>query len=402
MLCNDDGFSFYWPNKKSPHLQDENGRKYFLAPSMNVPYIIPGASDSDTEFQDDSFADEYGNLPPLLPPDLVDSSTDDEAKKVKNAGGDPRPKEKKPIQKEAEKKPKRRKQIVKLRLAGDCKHNEFTHFPKDPNCKICQECKTQRAPCRVKKEKNPDSLPDPKEFGDVLTADHGFIGDENEDEEEDRTFCGIQDGATAWLQGYPAESKDSEKTEEAFRRFLGPNVKAKYVYTDNASEFEKSLKKMGILHDPSSPYRSETNGVAERAVRKIKEGTGCTRIQAGLSVKWWGLAMKCFCFLRNIVDALQDGKTPWERRFGAPFDGPIWPCGAYVKYKPYSPTDKARLEFGDKLLPGIFVGYEQRAGGGWSRNLLIIDWEQMDTADRKSQVHTRTVHYKEVFVQKDQ
>ena len=30
-------------------------------------------------------------------------------------------------------------------------------------------------------------------------------------------------------------------------------------------------------------------------------------------------------YLRNVTDLLSDGKTPYERRFGQPFKGPIIP-----------------------------------------------------------------------------
>ena len=35
--------------------------------------------------------------------------------------------------------------------------------------------------------------------------------------------------------------------------------------------------------------------------------------------------MECYCYLRNIQDRLSDAKTPYERRFGEPFKGPIVP-----------------------------------------------------------------------------
>ena len=37
--------------------------------------------------------------------------------------------------------------------------------------------------------------------------------------------------------------------------------------------------------------------------------------------KWWSASMECCCYLRNIQDLLSDGGTPYERRFGVPFNG---------------------------------------------------------------------------------
>ena len=58
------------------------------------------------------------------------------------------------------------------------------------------------------------------------------------------------------------------------------------------------------------------NGIAERAVRRVKEGTSAVLLQSGLDEKWWADSMECYTYLRNIQDLLSDGKTPYERRFG--------------------------------------------------------------------------------------
>ena len=46
--------------------------------------------------------------------------------------------------------------------------------------------------------------------------------------------------------------------------------------------------------------------------------------------------MECFFHFRNIQGLLSDGKTPHERRFGEPFNGPAIPFGAMVEYHPNS------------------------------------------------------------------
>ena len=42
--------------------------------------------------------------------------------------------------------------------------------------------------------------------------------------------------------------------------------------------------------------------------------------------------MEGYCYLRNTQDLLSDGKTPYERRFGEPFEGSTIPFGAMVEY----------------------------------------------------------------------
>ena len=69
-------------------------------------------------------------------------------------------------------------------------------------------------------------------------------------------------------------------------------------------------------HSPTKlRNKSETNGIAERAVRRVKEGTSAVLLQTGLDENWWADSMECFSFLRNVQDLLSDGKTPFERRF---------------------------------------------------------------------------------------
>ena len=78
-------------------------------------------------------------------------------------------------------------------------------------------------------------------------------------------------------------------------------------------------------------HRSETNGIAERAVRRVNEGTSAVLLQSGLDENWWANSMECYTHLRNIQDLLSDGKTPHKRRFGMPFNGPVTPFGAVVE-----------------------------------------------------------------------
>ena len=82
--------------------------------------------------------------------------------------------------------------------------------------------------------------------------------------------------------------------------------------------------------------------------------------------------MQCFCYLRNVQDLLADGRTPYERRLGEPFYGPTIPFGAVVAYNPISARDESMLhQFGKKVSPGIFLGYELIAGGFWKGDILI-------------------------------
>ena len=70
-------------------------------------------------------------------------------------------------------------------------------------------------------------------------------------------------------------------------KFLEPTRKPKVSYTDNSLELGKSCEELSWNPCTSTPYRSETNGIAERAVRRVKEGTSAVLFQSGLNESWW-------------------------------------------------------------------------------------------------------------------
>ena len=157
----------------------------------------------------------------------------------------------------------------------------------------------------------------------------------------------VQDLATQWLQSYPCKTKTSQETLKSPMKFLEPTRKQNVIYTDTSLDFGKSFEELSWNHCTSTPHRSETNVIAERAVRRVKEGTSAVLLQSGLDKEWWADSMECYCYLGNIQDLLSDVKTPYERRFGMPFDGPVIPIGAMVERHPISAKDQSGLhQFG--------------------------------------------------------
>ena len=172
-----------------------------------------------------------------------------------------------------------------------------------------------------------------------------------------------QDLLTQWIQAYPCRTKTSQETQRSLQKFLEPERKPKVIYTDNSLEFGKACEDLSWNHCTSTPHRSETNGIAERAVRRVKEGTSAVLLQSGLNESWWADSMECCTYLRNVTDLLSDGRTPYERRFGQPSKGPIIPFGSLVEYPPFIAKDQSRIhQFGKKVLPGLFLGYALYAG----------------------------------------
>ena len=210
-------------------------------------------------------------------------------------------------------------------------------------------------------------MPTATQFAHSITLDHIVLRKEEDSaRRRERFSCVVLDIFTRWLQSYAAESKDAESTRMSLERFLGPQVEPQHIYSDNAPEIIKAVEDKGWSgrHDTSTPNRPATNGIAEHAVRQCKEGTSAVLLQGGFQPTWWADAMSYYTFVHNIADKLSDGKTPYEKRFGVKFSGPLYPFGCEITYKPSSPVVKQQMHpLGSKVLRGVFLGYKQRMGG---------------------------------------
>ena len=279
------------------------------------------------------------------------------------------------------------------------KHSVYIHFPKDRNCEICQKTRITWAPCR---RRNGGAVPRAENFGDLITADHKVLSENCESRNNHRYAVVVQDSATQWIQSYPCKTKKLlKKTQRSLQKFLRPNGKPKVIYTDNSLEFGKACEELSWNHCTSTPHRSETNGIAERAVRRVKEGTSAVLLQSGLDENWWTDSMECYTYLRNIQDHLSDGKTPYERRFGQPFKGPIIPFGSLVEYHPITAKDQSRIhQFGKKVFPGWFLGYALYGGRIWKGDVLVADLEELETMDA-SEIYSIRLNAKVVIFHKE-
>ena len=125
----------------------------------------------------------------------------------------------------------------------------------------------------------------------------------------------VQDLATQWIQSYPCKTKTSQETQKGLQKFLEPNTKPKVSYADNSLEFGKACEDLSWNHCTSTPHRSETNWIAERGVRRVKEGTSAVLLQSGLNENWWADSMECYTYLRNVQDLSSDGKNSIRETF---------------------------------------------------------------------------------------
>ena len=94
-------------------------------------------------------------------------------------------------------------------------------------------------------------------------------------------------------------------------------------------------------------------------------------------------------------------KTPYERRFGQPFKGPIIPFGSLVEYHPRTAKDQSRIhQFGKKVLPRLFLGYALYAVRIWKGDVLVADLEEEFETMDASEIYSKRLNAKEVIFPK--
>ena len=156
------------------------------------------------------------------------------------------------------------------------KHCTYTHFPKDRNCDICLRTKITRVPCRTRDE---GSTPRAEKFGDLITADHKV----SMKEVNPRTTIGtLSCYKISPLSGYNlirARTRIRRRRRRVYENFWSRH-KSQKLFSDNSLEFGKSCEELSWNHRTSTPYRSETNGIAERAIRRVEEGTSAVLLQS--------------------------------------------------------------------------------------------------------------------------
>ena len=241
-----------------------------------------------------------------------------------------------------------------------------------------------------------------KMFGDLIIADHKVLGDNCDSWNNHRFAVVVQDLATQWIQAYPCKNKTSQETQRSSQKFLEPDRKPEVIYIDNSLEFGRTCADIPWNHCTSTPHRSETNGIAERAVRRLKEGRHlCCIVAIRYEWKLVGRFMESYTLSANVTDFLSDGKTPYERRSGQPFNGPIIPFGSLVEYHPITAKDQSRIhQFGKKVLSGLFLGYTLYAEGIWQGDVLVGDLAELETMDA-SEIYSKRLNAKEVIFPKE-
>ena len=63
--------------------------------------------------------------------------------------------------------------------------------------------------------------------------------------------------------------------------------------------------------------------------------------------------------------------------------------------------DQSRIhQFGEKVLPALFLGYAVYVGGLWKGDVLVADLEELETMDA-SEIYSKRLNAKEVIFPKE-
>ena len=337
-LCDENGYSYEWINGQKPHLI-KNGIRIICNTENFVPIVVPGLSSSSsgssstskTPSRQESHSSSSSSASSSSPTvseiqirereDVINSDTSpvQVSTSVDDRSGQPDETQANKIQKPKKKEETTiergnpldseipewlqefRENLVddEIPVHGDShassshevsleptfkrredlgKHSVYTHFPKDRNCEICKRTKITRAPCR---RRNGEAVPRAEQFGDLITADHKVLSENCESRNNNRYAVVVQDLATQWIQAYPCKTKTSQETQRSLQKFLEPERNPKVIYTDNSLEFGIACEDLSWNHCTSTPHRSETDGIAERAVRRVKGRHLCCIVAIG-------------------------------------------------------------------------------------------------------------------------
>ena len=413
-LCEDHGFSYHWTGGQKPHLT-KNGKTINCKKANYVPFVVPGLSTSsstssslawstsssqDTVINTENPATERSEImseesrgnPSCGSAETENTNKNEDDEELRSellqdvlewlqdfkenlVDKSAQPHQYFPSSSHELLMEPRSKVVP---CSG--KRSVCTHFPKDRNCDIC--LRTKKIQGLLAEDVLVQSCP----------VNHEIIID---------TLSWYK----IWqLSGYnPTRRKTntSQETQKSLQKFLEPTRKPKVICTDNSLEFGKYCEEFSWNHCTSTPHRSETNGIAERAVHRVKKETSAVLLQSGLDEKWWADSMECYCYLRKNQDLLSDRKTPYERRFGMPFDGPVIPFGAMVEHHPISAKDLKRLhQTGPEVLSGIFLGCVLYAMRIWKGDIMVTDIEELEPMDA-SELHGKRLNAKEVLAHMD-
>ena len=242
--------------------------------------------------------------------------------------------------------------------------HDILHLPKDKKCAVCQEAKQDALPAR--RVKGPHVMTDGKpseKFGDRIHGDHIIVAKNRLSSEKKgingETVCLVLcDDFTKAICAYPSNSKSTENCIHAVNKFIGSRS-ANELHSDNAPELEACARKIGLVPDPTVPYRK--TAVINRKIRTLEDCTRCCLVQVGNHSSLWPLAIEYSASAMTL--------EVWNKIHDHDFLGLTFPFGSLVHYRPNVQNSK----LGAKTSPGLFLGWRLESGVNWKGVYKVAD-----------------------------
>ena len=161
------------------------------------------------------------------------------------------------------------------------------------------------------------------------------------------------------------KNKECATMSDSFKWYLAwitrqKHVSIKRIQTDNGGEylrreFQYIFAQEGIIHETTSPYTPEHNGIAKHYNRTLQEGTLTIQHDANLSNRFWVSAIHTVNFIRNHIIHSRLNTSPYEAFWGSkPKIDWLRTYGS----KCWALIPKVSQQKGTyKSVEGIFVGY---------------------------------------------
>jgi GAG-pre-integrase domain/Integrase core domain len=119
------------------------------------------------------------------------------------------------------------------------------------------------------------------------------------------------DGKSTHTKGYYLANKNAETTLEVFKSYhvmaeRQTGKKLRHIQTDEGGEFCNDLwnsycKEFGIIHETTSAYSSQSNGVVEHANRTVIERVWVLLHDSGLSATMWCEIASTVLYLKDFI-----------------------------------------------------------------------------------------------------
>nr|KAJ0218484.1 hypothetical protein LSAT_V11C300108620 [Lactuca sativa] len=135
----------------------------------------------------------------------------------------------------------------------------------------------------------------------------------------------------------------------------------KVLRSDRGGEYYDPVyfESTGIIHQTTTSYTPQQNGVAKRKNRTLKKMVNSMLSYCGLSDGFWGEAMLTTCYILNITPNKRSKNTPcelWCKKVPNLSYLKVWGCRAVVRL-----TEPKRKTLGERGVDYIFIGYAEHS-----------------------------------------